>query len=80
MSWIGGTVFVVLILLAGFYTWYPWRSDKRVEEQLLRPRLELGSASSLNDLDLPVQDKPDFSGLASRDLGPGRGHGMKREG
>ena len=77
MSWIGGIVFVVLILLAGFYTWYPWRSDKRAEEQLLRPRLELGSASSLNDLDLPVQDKPDFSGLASRDRGPGREGGRE---
>ncbi len=72
LGWIGGIAFVVLILLAGFYTWYPWRGDKRVEEQLLRPRLELGSAASLNDLDLPVQDKPDFSGLASRDSGPVR--------
>ncbi len=72
IGWIGGIVFVVLILAAGFYTWYPWRGDKRVEEQLLRPRLELGSASSLNDLDLPVQDQPDFSDLASRDRGPVR--------
>ncbi|MCU0872684.1 MAG: hypothetical protein MUE50_10105 [Pirellulaceae bacterium] len=72
LGWIGGIAFVVLILFAGFYTWFPWRGDKRVEERLLRPRLELGSASSLNDLDLPVQDKPDFSGLAARDRGPSR--------
>jgi hypothetical protein len=76
LGWVGGIVFVVLILVAGFYTWFPRRGDKRAEEQLTRPRLELGSASSLNDLDLPVQDKPDFSGLASRDRGnqgPGSG-------
>jgi hypothetical protein len=72
VSWIVGTAFVLLIVLAGFFTWFPWRSDKRVREQL-RAKLELGSASSLNDLDLPVQDKPDFSGLARRDNGPGRG-------
>lgn len=70
LGWISGLVFVILILAAGFYTWFPWRGDKRVQEQLLRPRLELGSASSLNDLNLPVQDKPDFSGLAAQDRGP----------
>ena len=70
LGWISGIVFVALILAAGFYTWFPWRADKRVQEQLLRPRLELGSAASLNDLNLPVQDKPDFSGLAAQDRGP----------
>jgi len=70
LGWIGGIVFLILILAAGYFTWFPRRGDKQVEEQLLRPRLELGSAASLNDLNLPVQDKPDFSGLAAQDRGP----------
>jgi len=70
LGWIGGIAFVVLILMAGFYTWYPRSSDRRIEQQVLRPRLELGSAKSLNEFDFLTQDKPDFSGLADRDGGP----------
>ena len=70
VGWIGGITVLVLILLAGFYTWYPRPSDRRFEQQVLRPRLELGGAKSLDELDLPTQDKPDFSGLAARDRGP----------
>lgn len=73
LGWIGGIAFVVLILLAGFYTWYPRPGDKRIEQEVLRPKLELGSAKSLNEFDFPTQDKPDFRGLADRDRGPRSG-------
>lgn len=72
VGWISGVVIALLIIGAGIYMWLPRTSDRRIEQEVLRPRLELGSARSLNDLDLPIQDKPDFSGLADRDQGPVR--------
>ncbi len=69
VGWIGGIACVLLVLIAGIYIWFPRRGDKQAEEKLLRPKLELGTAASLNDLGIESRDKPDFSGLASLDRG-----------
>lgn len=71
VGWIGGIAVVLLLLAVGYYTWVPRPSDKRMEQEVLRPRLELGASQSLNDFDFPTQDRPDFSGLADRDLNAG---------
>lgn len=68
IGWIGGIGCVLLVLMVGFYTWFPRRSDRRFEQQL-RPKLELGTAASLNELGIEARDKPDFSGLADLDRG-----------
>lgn len=73
VGWIGGIAVVLLLLAVGYYTWVPRPGDKRMEQEVLRPRLELGSSQSLNDFDFPTQDKPDFSGLENRDRPPPSG-------
>ena len=60
VGWIGGIGCVLLVLIAGFYIWFPRRSDKQVEEQLLRPKLELGTASSLNELGIEARTRAGF--------------------
>jgi len=80
VGWIGGIGCVLLVLIAAFYTWFPRRGDKQVEEQLLRPRLELGAAASLNDLGIEARDRPDFSGLADMDRGPSGGSARAGDG
>ncbi len=72
VGWIGGIGCLLLVLIAAFYIWFPRRGDKQAEERLLRPKLELGSASSLNDLGIEARNEPDFSGLADMDRGSSR--------
>jgi hypothetical protein len=67
VGWVGGLGCLLLALIAGFYVWLPRRGDREAEQRLLRPRLELGTASSLNDLGLEARREPDFSGLADMD-------------
>jgi len=69
VGWIGGIGCLLLVLIAAFYIWFPRRGDRQAEEQLLRPKLELGTASSLNDLGIEARGQPDFSGLADMDRG-----------
>lgn len=69
IGWVGGIGCLLLVLVVGFSLWFPRRGDRQIEQRLLRPQLELGTAASLNDLGLEARLQPDFSGLASLDRG-----------
>lgn len=69
-SWLGGTIvgiIVGMLVLGGVGTWVARRGNRTFDEAIARQRNE--AEGSLNDLDLPVQGKPDFGFLDQADVG-----------
>jgi hypothetical protein len=69
-NWLGGTIvgiIVGMLVLGGVGTWAARRGNRTLDEAIARQRNE--AEGSLNDLNLPVQEKPDFGFLDQANVG-----------
>jgi hypothetical protein len=62
-GFIAALLFIAALVGLWISLWLNSRSDKRFEEVALSKNFSVQPGTSLNDLDLQAEDKPDFSGL-----------------